>query len=206
MRIGINVPNELLKQVKENFPTVNVSQFFREALQERIKEKQRVQERVRADGVDEKIDQLARETGLPPEPDWVGLALDDAAAWITNVTPEGWDEFVELVDELREEEASNELYVGVWSMQNGAKGLMKQMNDYEDQLLRALAPRSLVSAARHDFWQRGRREYTRAWLGYMYEVRRLIEQRRKEEYERIRAEYDAVMRARRQPDVPEQLV
>lgn len=206
MRIGINVPNELLKQVKESLPSVNVSQFFREALQDRIKEEQRVKERVRTDGMDEKIDLLARETGLPPEPDWVGLALDDAATYINNVTPEGWDEFLELVDELREEGNSGELYVGVWSMQNGGIGLMKRLTDYGDQLLKSRAPRSLVSSAHHDTWERGRREYTRAWLGYMYEVRRLIEQRRKERYERIRAEYDAAMSARREPDAPEHLV
>ncbi|MCY4625567.1 MAG: hypothetical protein OXC99_11285 [Chloroflexi bacterium] len=206
MRIGINVPNELLKQVKEAFPSVNVSQFFREALQDRIKEEQRVKERVRTDSMDAPIGRLEQETGMPPEPDWEGLAWDDAATWVRNVTPEDWSDCVEDMDALREEGNPLDLYVGVWSLQNGSIGFVGHLTDYEAQLTKAVAPRSLVSSARHDAWDRGQREYRRAWLGYIYEVRRLIEQRRKERYERIKAEYDAALRASREPEAPEHLV
>ena len=206
MRIGINVPNELLKQVKEAFPSVNVSQFFREALQDRIKEEQRVKERVRTDSMEAPIGRLAQETGLPPEPDWEGLAWDDAATWVRNVTPEDWSDCVEDMDALREEGKSQGSYVNAWSLQNGSKGFVGHMADYGDQLTKAVAPRYRISSARSDAWDLGWQEYNRAWLDYMYEVRRLIEQRHKEEYERLRAELDATMRARREPEAPEHLV
>ena len=206
MRIGINVPNELLKQVKEAFPSVNVSQFFREALQDRIKEEQRVKERVRTDGMDAPIGRLAQETGLPPKPDWEGLAWDDAATWVRNVTPEDWSDFVEDMDTLRQEGNPQDLHLRAWSLQNGSKGFVGHLADYQAQLTNAVAPRSWVSSARTDAWDRGQREYNRAWLDYMYEVRRLIEQRHKEEYERLRAELDATMRARKEPEAPEHLV
>ena len=205
MRIGINVPNELLKQVKESLPSVNVSQFFREALQDRIKEDQRVKERVRTDGMEAEIARLARETALPPEPDWVGLALDNAANWVRNVTSEDWDDFVETVDDLRKDGVDEGMYVAVWTRMYCDKGLMNHLNDYSNQLRNAARP-SVIARLAPGAEKRGQQEYTRAWLGYVYEVRRLIEQRRKEEYERLRAELDAAHRARRPPEVPEHLV
>lgn len=205
MRIGINVPTELMKQVKEMFPSDNVSQFIRQALQNRIKEEQHIKERVRNDGLDEKIDQLAQESGFPPEPDWVGLAMDNAADWIKVVTVEDWGNFWDLVDELQQEGKSGDLYVDMWTSDYGLKGLMNHLIDYENLLLRSAATSVRVRLA-FDARDRGRREYNRAWLGYMYEVRRLIEQRRKEQFERIRAEYAAAMHARTQPEPPEHLL
>lgn len=205
MRIGINVPNELLKQVKEILPSANMSQVFREELQKRISGEQRIKERVRSDGMEAEIARLARETALPPEPDWVGLALDNAANWVRNVTREDWDDFVETMDDLRKRSMDEGLYVGVWTRMYSDKGLMDHLGDYSHQLGRAARP-SVIARLVPDARERGQREFTRAWLGYVYEVRRLIEQRRKEEYERIRAEYDAAMRARREPEAPEHLL
>ena len=50
MRIGINVPNELLQRVKAIRPEVNVSQICREALEESARNAERVRARVAADG------------------------------------------------------------------------------------------------------------------------------------------------------------
>ncbi len=205
MRIGINVPDDLLDRVKEVLPAGKVSQFFREALQDRIQEEQRIKERVRSDDIEAEIARLARETALPPEPDWVGLALDNAANWVRNVTPEDWDDFVETVDDLRRKGMDEGLYVGVWTTMYGDKGLMDHLGDYSKQLMSAARP-SVIARLAPNAGERGQQEYTRAWLGYMYEVRRLIEQRRKEQYERIRAEYDVAMRARREPEAPEHLI
>ena len=205
MRIGINVPNDLLQQVKQISPPVNVSEVCRDALSQYVEVARRATAQVQDDGMEAKITRLYQETGLPPEPDWVGLALDNAANWVRNVTPEDWDDFVELVDELRGEGKREDLYIGVWTTMYDGKGMMSHLNDYHDRLMRAARP-SLVSGLALDASDRGRREFTRAWLGYVYEVRRLIEQRRKEAYERLRAEYDAAFRARPEPEVPEHLL
>ena len=205
MRIGINVPNSLLQQVKEINPPVNVSDVCRKALEEYVEIAQRTTEQVHNDGVVTKITQLSKETGLPPEPDWVGLALDNAAHWVRSVTPEEWNDFVEDVDRLRQEGKPEDLYINVWTIQYGGKGIFGYVHDYWDLLTKAARP-SRISGLARDASERGRREFTRAWLGYVYEVRRLIEQRHKEAYERFRAEHDAAFRARGEPEVPEHLL
>ena len=65
MRIGINVPNDLLQQVKQINPPVNVSDVCRKALQQQVDDAQRVAARIRDDGVGTKVSQLSRQTGLP---------------------------------------------------------------------------------------------------------------------------------------------
>ena len=205
MRIGINVPDDLLDKVKEVLPAGKVSQFFRDALQDRIKEEQRVKERVRDDGLDAEIAQLARGTELPQEPDWEGLAWDNAASWIKQVTPEDWNELLDLLDERRKEGKSEDIYVGLRDSEYEIQGITPRLMKYEKELWRAAPPSArakLVLDAKDRCW----REYNRAWLGYVYEVRRLIEQRRKEQYERLLTELDAAHRARPGPEVPEHLV
>ena len=205
MRIGINVPNSLLQQVKEINPPVNVSDVCRKALEGYVNLEQRTAAQVHSDNMEAKITHLFQKTSLPAEPDWVGLALDNAANWVRNVTPEEWNDFVEDVDRLRQEGQPEDLYINVWTIQYGGKGIFGHVHDYWDRLTKAARP-SRVSGLARDASERGRREYTRAWLGYVYEVRRLIEQRRKEAYERLRAKYDAAFRARLEPEVPEHLL
>ena len=205
MRIGINVPNDLLQQVKQINPPVNVSDVCRKALQQQVDDAQRVAARIRDDGVGTKVSQLSRQTGLPPDPDWVGLALDNAVNWVRNVTPEDWDDFVEDVDGLRGEEKWEALQVGVWSSMYDGKGMMSHLTEHQNRVMSAARPSVSAGPAR-EAWDRGLREYARAWLGYVYEVRRLIEQRHKEAYERLRVQYDAAFRARGEPEVPEHLL
>ena len=103
MRIGINVPNALLEHVKQISPPVNVSEVCRKALQQYVEIDQRAKVQVESDASDKRISDLVEKTSLPPEPDWVGLALDNAAHFVQNVTVEDWDDVVEMLDELREE-------------------------------------------------------------------------------------------------------
>ena len=55
MRIGINVPDELLKELKQVRPEVNVSQVCREALANRVEVARRAADRAIGDGVDEHV-------------------------------------------------------------------------------------------------------------------------------------------------------
>ena len=54
--------------------------------------------------------------------------------------------------------------------------------------------------------EKAEREYGRAWLGYVNEVRRLLEKLRKDEYDRVMAERAECRRSRPDPELPAQLV
>ena len=65
MRIGVNIPNELMNRVKEIRPPVNVSQVCREALEERAMTHDRVLSQVASDGVDDQVFRLAESLPNP---------------------------------------------------------------------------------------------------------------------------------------------
>ncbi len=80
MRIGVNVPNELLRRVKEIEPRVNISLVCREALESRVEVADRAQAQAYGDGVDEHVARLVDSVNGPMiEPDWVAYAIEDAA-------------------------------------------------------------------------------------------------------------------------------
>ena len=70
MRIGVNVPNEILRQVKEITPKVNVSEVCREALRRHVEVSQRAVQQAAADNVVEQVMRLDESTAKPMiEPD-----------------------------------------------------------------------------------------------------------------------------------------
>ena len=205
MRIGINVPDELLRQVKEIRPDVNVSQVCRGALQHRVEVAQRAAAQATTDGVDGDVARLDEASGGPAiEPDWVAYALDDAREWTRRVTPENWEQFIHQSDVLRRQGRDETEMVNVWS-RGGGKGYRARLDESADWFDSEFEVR-LESGGGPDPYERAHEEYTRAWLGYVYEVRRRLEHRRKEEYDRVMAERAEYRRSRPGPEVPPQLL
>ena len=82
MRIGINVPDDLLKQAKEIRPEINVSQVCREALEHRVSVAKMTAARAHEYGAEGQIERLAALLPkAPEEPDWVACAIEGAAEW-----------------------------------------------------------------------------------------------------------------------------
>ena len=201
MRIGINVPNRLLEQVKQISPRVNVSQVCREALKHRVEVARRAIEQAASDGVNEQVTRLDRSV---TEPDWVAYALDDARDWVRKVTLEGWRFFLHQVDVLRRQGRDEAEMVDIWSEGEGdIRGLQGRLSDNRGWFMWLYDERPESS---HDPRKKAKEEYVRAWLGYVYEVRRLLEERHKEEYDRVMDERAAQRRNRPKPELPWQLL
>ena len=97
MRIGINVPNELLKRVKAIQPEVNVSQICRNALEEFAQRSDRVVAQAADDDIKKHLEKIGQSDLFPlVEPDWEGMALEDARDWLTRATAENWDRYLEI--------------------------------------------------------------------------------------------------------------
>lgn len=203
MRIGINVPDDLLKMVRQS--AVNVSEICREALQQVADEGRRIMDKVDHDPVEEKLDELDKATAPPVEPDWTALALDDAAAWFHRVTPAGWEQYLHQCDVLRRQGRDEAEMVDVWSSMYGVKGIRIHLYDSKEWLISELE-REEMTGVRSNAWERATQTYARAWLGYVHEVRRRLERRREEANTQRQAEREAARRARPEPEVPEQLV
>ena len=206
MRIGINVPNDLLKQVKEISPEVNVSQICREALEHRVEAHQKAGAQVDADGTDEHVARLAQSvTGSLIDPDWETYALEDARDWVRAVTPEAWNFFIYQCDFLRRNGRDGLSMVEHWSAQCGAKGINVRLNEnqewfieqHEVQFESGIGPRPREKVIS---------KYAPVWLGYLLKVRRMIQQHNNEEHEKVMAEREKYRQSLENPDLPAQLI
>ena len=206
MRIGINVPDELLKELKQVRPEVNVSQVCRDALADRVEVARRAAARAISDGVEEHVQRLDRSVAKPPiEPDWEAYALDDARAWVRSVTPEVWERFIYQADFLRRQGRDEIQMVDIWSHGDGGVGLAYRLDENREWLI-SQHELDFELGTNSNPRERAVRKYGRAWLGYVYEVRRLLDKHRKDEYDRVMAERTEYRRSRPDPELPAQLV
>ena len=136
------------------------------------------------------------------EPDWVGYALDDARDWVNAISPRGWSSFFRFYDSLKSAgkdvdglgRASPSIMVAgeFWTRSSEMRS-----TEWFDQQYPA------NPAVNH--FAKARDEYTRAWFGYVNEVRRKQSQYVAERDERERAERERAWKARPEPEVPPQL-
>ena len=200
MRIGINVPDRVLNRIKALDPEVNVSKMCRRALEDYCAVLERARERVASDGVHEQVVLLSQ--GQLDEPDWVAYALDDARDWVNAISPRGWSSFFRFYDSLKSAgkdvdglgRASPSIMVAgeFWTRSSEMRS-----TEWFDQQYPA------NPAVNH--FTKARDEYTRAWFGYVNEVRRKQLQHIDDEWKRVTAEREKAWAARPKPEVPPQL-
>ena len=211
MRIGINVPNELLQRVKDIRPEVNVSQICREALESRAAEAERIAAQTDIDGITEHILRLAESDKAPLlEPDWVGMALEDARDWVRAVDVDLWFDFCRDYDERIEDGNDVKSLPGFWAMQAKAKGLWERHDEtrewYFQQMrlcIHSPAKRQAVLARQ----EKDVNDYRRTWLGYVLEARRRLQEYVDAEYEKQAARRERERKANfSEPELPPQMV
>ena len=206
MRIGINVPNELLKQVKEIRPEVNVSQVCREALQNYVELARTATALASMNGMDELVGQLDESVGKPMiEPDWEAFGFEDAQNWVRAVTPEIWDRFIYQHDFLLREGRDPAELVDSWSSDGDVRGFNRRQSDHFDWF--SEQHELLIEAGIYvNLLEKALTKYARAWLAYVNEARRRLEKLRKERYDKVMAERAESWQARPEPEAPEQLL
>ena len=209
MRIGINVPNELLHRVKRIYPEVNVSQVCREALEYLANLAERTAAQAASDGVDYHVERLDKAVPKPlVEPDWVAYALRDARDWVRNIRTEGWERFIVQLDALRKQGRDGLDMVDIWSQSSsvyadGVKGLRDRLKENEEWFIEQYEAEAMTGISSHiDLHQKAIEQYGRAWLGYISEVKRLLKKRRKEEYDQLMAERADRRRSLPKPELP----
>ena len=200
MRIGINVPNDLIKRVKEAQPDVNISQVCREALEELVARRQMVESRVDADGTAERILEFSRSQDNPlMEPDWAGYGWDDARDWVNKVTPDEWDDFCESYDYDESAGVGFDLVVLVYG------NFFKWEHENEtwfNQRYKQLRKGGDYAEVRDS----AKRKYNEAWLSYVTEVRKKQRDFFEAEYKKFREEVERRIQSRLSPEVPPQLL
>ncbi len=81
MRIGINVPDDLLKRMEPLKTVTNVSQICRDAIKTHVETYERALARAKEDGMDAIAERLGNML-VPQEVDWELLGIEDAKMWV----------------------------------------------------------------------------------------------------------------------------
>ena len=171
MRIGINVPNELVQRVKQVNAELNLSQLCRAALEEYATRSERAREYSFRNH--EEMEEIARrliESAAQPlvAPDWVGYGLQDAREWVRSVDIKEWERFFELYDFFlkRDGEEEAKSFVDHAKRSDGVKGFHDRWNDHRE-LFEMLLDHD-IDVPRQEY----EKAYYDAWLSYALEARK----------------------------------
>ena len=221
MRIGINVPNELLQRLAPLKPELNISQVCREALEAKAASYERMRERLDdgaiievVNGISEKVsgreyDYLSLLSTLEVG-DWEQAGYEDAVSWVQAAGQKEWD-ILHATQKWNRKSGTPE-----WDI---VPFLIDGVNSFSK---RRFSMQSLILNQDDDFvdWyyeehvdideDAAKKEYMTAWLAYTNAVWDLflrLQQKNREEYlaERRKQRQEA-RRDRIPPQVPELLL
>ena len=202
MRIGINVPNELIQRVRQANPHINLSQFCRAALEGYAAKSERAWEF--AFNNYEEMEKIAKmlvemDEHPPVAPDWTGYGLNDARDWVRTVSTAEWERFFEVYDFLykRDGEEANS-YAGFARGPDGVKGFYDRWEEHKE-LFNWLMDQDIDVP-----FLEYQKTYHDAWMFYVLEVRRMSLEHRRAKRERITGERREAWKAIT-PEVPPQL-
>ena len=203
MRIGINVPDKVIRLIKELDPEANVSQICREALTSYSAALEHARTEISDEDMDEIIEHLGPSfSNTLIDPDWAGYAWQDAREWVATITPQMWNHFLDHYE--RRNESSDALYSHArFCAQSGVKGVSERLLDNNDWFWHQAVIGGNV--ARQEAYEKAKNEYQRTWLAYVNEVRRKCLQKREDRNRNILAEREKAWSLRPEPELPPQL-
>ena len=206
MRIGINVPDKIVKLIKKLDPEANISQICREALTSYTTALEHARTEITDEDMDDIIEHLEQSAPYPQfEPDWADYAWQDAQDWIRTITPHDWHFFLYSYDHHKDN--SRELYIRAQFYRLRSRGEVKNFTDRfmenEDWFWRQAVIGG--NPARQKALEKAENDYMRTWLAYVNEVRRKCLQYRAEKNEEVLADQQKTWLSRPEPELPFQL-
>lgn len=207
MRIGVNIPNELMRRLEPLKPELNISQVCREALEAKAQNHEQMLARLEDETIQQAVSEVweqEKELLAAIEFDWEMLGYEDAQAWVEAA---GWDEWEDLRAQLDRDKELNwpewdfipPVIGGVKLFPNRTGELHQRMEEARKQNPRFYI--WLLRRRNETDYKANQREYMTAWLKYTKAVWELIKQRELEHLERQLAQRAAPP----EPEVPEHL-
>lgn len=105
MRIGINIPDELLKRMEPLKNVTNISQVCRNSIKSYVESFERAASRIEKEGMSKVAERLSNDL-VPDVIDWELLGIEDAKMWVQVAKVE---DFKILLERLKEMEKQGRL-------------------------------------------------------------------------------------------------
>ena len=193
MRIGINVPDELLTQLEPLKPSVNVSQICREAIKAYADSYQGAANRVEGDGTIEQAERIW-EQEESRFVDWDELGYVDAKDWVERADLEDLENLFHNLGVAKRK--NREPFIPFWRYIPGTKDFGHRRGEHREWFIRQIElgepGNPFVSAER---------EYTRGWLTYVTAVWQQVDRLRRTHAKEMVDHRES----RPQPEVPHHL-
>ncbi|MXZ92389.1 MAG: hypothetical protein F4W95_08160 [Chloroflexi bacterium] len=213
MRIGINIPNELMKRLEPLKPELNISQVCREALAAKAEQYERAITDLNDDDTKSALERTSSEEIRRLSllnVNWAELGYQDAVAWVKAATWKDWNHWRSIQDLLQRQNRP------AWDIQPRLfDGTVEDVKYHGDRLHDF---HDLIFEQSDEFfewmddngleidWRDVAREHKQAWFAYVEAAWRLIQQQRDDHFEEIRKERLTRHMARSQPEIPEHIL
>lgn len=212
MRIGLNIPDDLVRRLDPLKPQLNLSEVCREAIAKHVERYEAEIGNLDDAGTEKGLSQVAEEEiehWMQIDFDWEALGYEDAVSWVASATWKDWDAWRTAQEFLERQDRP------AWDIQprliEAPDKTTKTFNDrfweyhamiqrQSDELLEWLDQRGI----RTD-WEAAERDYGRAWVAYLRTVWQMICARRDEHLECLRQQRLEARKNRPQPSIPEHL-
>lgn len=212
MRIGVNIPNELMRRLKPLKPMLNVSQVCREAIASHVEKYENA-----ISDLDGGVTKAALERVTSEElrrrsilnVDWEAEGYEFAVMWVRAADWQDWNQWHSIQAHLERQGRPG------WDIEPRLHGVSEsRMEGFDD---RWHTFHELIMSQSDEFldwmdensinpdWDVAKREFGRAWITYLKAAWQRIQQRREEWYDARREERVAGRSNRPEPEIPDHL-
>ena len=168
MRIGINVPNDLLKRMEPLKQMTNVSQVCRDAIQAWVDMYERARERASQEGMEEIALRLRQELERH-KVDWEALGHEDAKLWAQIASLKDFEDLFHNMGITKKQGRAPGLFDA--HPLPGTKRFHERLFEHKEWL-----ERQIELDERWNPVQQATKEYTHGWLSYITAVWEMVKQ------------------------------
>ena len=194
MRIGLNIPDDLLTRLEPLKPSINVSQVCREAIEAYVDSYERASMMIENDGTLQEAERIwCQEESRTI--DWEELGYVDGKAWVERAELEDLENLFHNLGVAKRK--NREPFIPFWRYIPGTKDFGHQRGEHAEWFIWQCeldqTGNPYISAER---------EYTRGWLAYVTAVWQQVDQRRRARAKEMVDQRESLT----QPEVPQHLV
>ena len=195
MRIGINVPDELLNRMQPIRRVANLSQICRQAIKDWVDAYERAKDHARTDGMEAVAARLLAQHARQSV-DWVALGHEDAKFWVQIASLKDFEGlFHNLKAQVREGRSDN--FIPFYRHLEGTKHFRDRQHEHQEWVYRQFE----LDKPHHI--QAAEMNYTRAWLSYVTAVWQIVKDGIEAD---AKVREDALTKVRTELDAPIQLI
>jgi hypothetical protein len=167
MRIGINISDELIRNLEPIKAFTNISQICRQAIKDRVEAFQRADARARSDGMDAAAARLITEHKNQVV-DWEALALEDAKLWVQLASMKDFDDLFHNL-RIKESNGRTDNWIPTNGYLSGSKTFVDRQYENQDWFYRQVEMDESVNHI-----QVAEALYTSSWLSYVTAVWQMV--------------------------------